>query len=99
VLTGIFFYMGVVSLLGQQFVQRIGLLFMPVKYQPDYAWLRSVPIKRVHTFTWQANNEGMGLNKCKIRLQHPTVEHCRPVGHEVLVQHTVNDVPNDGGFL
>uniref|UniRef100_A0A915M2B9 Anion exchange protein n=2 Tax=Meloidogyne incognita group TaxID=654580 RepID=A0A915M2B9_MELJA len=51
VLTGIFFYMGVVSLLGQQFVQRLALLFMPVKYQPDYIWLRSVPIKRVHTFT------------------------------------------------
>uniref|UniRef100_A0A914KI14 Bicarbonate transporter-like transmembrane domain-containing protein n=1 Tax=Meloidogyne incognita TaxID=6306 RepID=A0A914KI14_MELIC len=43
--------MGVVSLLGQQFVQRLALLFMPVKYQPDYIWLRSVPIKRVHTFT------------------------------------------------
>ncbi|KAL7073970.1 hypothetical protein ACQ4LE_006611 [Meloidogyne hapla] len=51
VLTGIFFYMGVISLLGQQFVQRLALLFMPVKYQPDYIWLRSVPIKRVYTFT------------------------------------------------
>ncbi|KAL3077924.1 hypothetical protein niasHS_013453 [Heterodera schachtii] len=51
VLTGIFLYMGVVSLIGQQFVQRIALLFMPVKYQPDYVWLRNVPTKRIHTFT------------------------------------------------
>uniref|UniRef100_A0A1I7X701 G_PROTEIN_RECEP_F2_4 domain-containing protein n=1 Tax=Heterorhabditis bacteriophora TaxID=37862 RepID=A0A1I7X701_HETBA len=33
VLIGIFLYMGVVSLLGQQFVQRIALLFMSVKHQ------------------------------------------------------------------
>ncbi|KAE9551138.1 hypothetical protein FO519_005647 [Halicephalobus sp. NKZ332] len=51
VLTGIFLYMGVVSLLGQQFVQRITLLFMPVKHQPDYTWLRTVRMKRVHLFT------------------------------------------------
>uniref|UniRef100_A0AC35FWP3 Anion exchange protein n=1 Tax=Panagrolaimus sp. PS1159 TaxID=55785 RepID=A0AC35FWP3_9BILA len=51
VLTGIFLYMGVVSLLGQQFVQRIALLFMPIKHQPDYTWLRTVKMKRVHLFT------------------------------------------------
>lgn len=51
VLTGIFLYMGVVSLLGQQFVQRIALLFMPIKHQPDYTWLRTVKMKRVHIFT------------------------------------------------
>ncbi|KHJ85885.1 hypothetical protein OESDEN_14377 [Oesophagostomum dentatum] len=33
VLIGIFLYMGVVSLLGQQFVQRIALLFTSVKNQ------------------------------------------------------------------
>lgn len=33
VLIGIFLYMGVVSMLGLQFVQRIAMLFMPVKYQ------------------------------------------------------------------
>ncbi|CAJ0602477.1 unnamed protein product [Cylicocyclus nassatus] len=51
VLIGIFLYMGVVSLLGQQFVQRIGLLFMSVKNQPDYVWLRTVRMRRVHLFT------------------------------------------------
>uniref|UniRef100_A0A914WV03 Anion exchange protein n=1 Tax=Plectus sambesii TaxID=2011161 RepID=A0A914WV03_9BILA len=51
VLVGIFLYMGVVSLIGQQFVQRILLLFMPLKHQPDYGWLRMVRMKRVHLFT------------------------------------------------
>ena len=35
VLIGIFLYMGVVSLGGQQFIQRLMLFLMPVKYQPD----------------------------------------------------------------
>ncbi|EYB97973.1 hypothetical protein Y032_0135g1923 [Ancylostoma ceylanicum] len=51
VLIGIFLYMGVVSLLGQQFVQRIALLFTSVKNQPDYSWLRCVRMRRVHLFT------------------------------------------------
>lgn len=51
VLIGVFLYMGVVSMLGLQFVQRISMLFMPVKYQPDYTWLRMVRMKRVHLFT------------------------------------------------
>jgi hypothetical protein len=51
VLTGIFLYFGTISLLGQQFVQRLGLLFMPVKNQPDFSWLRSVRMHRVHLFT------------------------------------------------
>ncbi|MCP9262997.1 Anion exchange protein [Dirofilaria immitis] len=33
VLIGIFLYMGVVSMLGLQFIQRIAMLFMPIKYQ------------------------------------------------------------------
>ncbi|VDK37074.1 unnamed protein product [Gongylonema pulchrum] len=33
VLIGIFLYMGVVSMLGLQFVQRISMLFMPIKHQ------------------------------------------------------------------
>ncbi|VDN00724.1 unnamed protein product [Thelazia callipaeda] len=51
VLIGIFLYMGVVSMLGLQFIQRIAMLFMPIKYQPDYVWLRLVRMKRVHLFT------------------------------------------------
>ena len=34
-----------------QLVQRISILFMPQKYQPDYKYLRHVPIKKVHLFT------------------------------------------------
>ncbi|CAD5228194.1 unnamed protein product [Bursaphelenchus okinawaensis] len=52
VLTGIFLYMGVVSLGGQQFVQRFQLLFMSSKTQPEYHWLRAVRMKRTHLFTF-----------------------------------------------
>jgi hypothetical protein len=45
VLIGIFLYMGIVSLGGQQFIQRLMLFLMPVKHQPDYRWLRSVKMK------------------------------------------------------
>jgi hypothetical protein len=34
-----------------QFVDRIALVAMPKKYQPDHMYLRHVPIKRVHLFT------------------------------------------------
>lgn len=52
ILIGVFLYMGVVSMLGLQFVQRIAMLFMPIKYQPDYSWVRTVRMKRVHLFTF-----------------------------------------------
>ncbi|XP_055376656.1 electroneutral sodium bicarbonate exchanger 1 isoform X12 [Condylostylus longicornis] len=51
VLYGVFLYMGVSSLKGLQFFDRILIMFMPIKYQPDYMFLRQVPIKRVHLFT------------------------------------------------
>ncbi|XP_054282194.1 sodium bicarbonate cotransporter 3-like isoform X2 [Macrosteles quadrilineatus] len=51
VLFGVFLYMGVASLKGLQFFDRILIMFMPAKYQPDYMFLRKVPIKRVHMFT------------------------------------------------
>ena len=34
-----------------QLINRILIMFMPGKYQPDYMYLRYVPIKRVHIFT------------------------------------------------
>ncbi|XP_063914717.1 sodium bicarbonate cotransporter 3 isoform X2 [Zophobas morio] len=51
VLFGVFLYMGIASLKGLQFFDRILIIFMPNKYQPDYMFLRQVPIKRVHLFT------------------------------------------------
>uniref|UniRef100_A0A8D8W5I7 Anion exchange protein n=1 Tax=Cacopsylla melanoneura TaxID=428564 RepID=A0A8D8W5I7_9HEMI len=51
VLFGVFLYMGVASLKGLQFFDRILILLIPVKYQPDYMYLRQVPLKRVHLFT------------------------------------------------
>lgn len=42
VLFGVFLYMGVSSLKGLQFFDRIMIMLMPVKYQPDYMFLRQV---------------------------------------------------------
>merc|ERR1712020_792902 len=43
--------MGIASLDGLQFYDRILLYLMPEKYQPDYPYLRRVPLRRVHLFT------------------------------------------------
>ncbi|XP_060562154.1 electrogenic sodium bicarbonate cotransporter 4-like [Ruditapes philippinarum] len=51
VLYGVFLFMGVAPLSGMQLCQRVLLIFMPAKYQPDYSYIRNVPIKRVHLFT------------------------------------------------
>lgn len=51
VLFGVFMFMGVSALNGMQFIERILILFMPAKYQPDYKYLRYVNTKRVHLFT------------------------------------------------
>ena len=51
VLYGVLMYMGIASLKGMQFIDRIGLLFMPPKHQPDHIYLRHVPLKKVHLFT------------------------------------------------
>ncbi|CAH1785487.1 unnamed protein product [Owenia fusiformis] len=51
VLYGVFLYMGVASLSGAELVQRMLLVFMPRKYQPDHKFLRHVDTNRVHLFT------------------------------------------------
>ncbi|CAF0855369.1 unnamed protein product [Brachionus calyciflorus] len=51
VLYGIFLYMGISSLNGIQFMQRLILFFMPEKHQPDYIFLRHVRTFKVHIFT------------------------------------------------
>ncbi|XP_055518290.1 electrogenic sodium bicarbonate cotransporter 4-like isoform X4 [Leucoraja erinacea] len=51
VLYGVFLYMGVASLNGIQFWDRCKLFLMPSKHQPDYIYLRHVPLRRVHLFT------------------------------------------------
>lgn len=42
VLFGVFLYMGVSSLKSLQFFDRILIMFIPKKYQPDYMYLRQV---------------------------------------------------------
>ncbi|CDW58179.1 HCO3 cotransp domain containing protein [Trichuris trichiura] len=48
VLLGVFLYMGASCLIS---IERILLFFTPVKYQPDFSYLRLLPMKRIHLFT------------------------------------------------
>uniref|UniRef100_A0A8C9EYE7 Anion exchange protein n=1 Tax=Pavo cristatus TaxID=9049 RepID=A0A8C9EYE7_PAVCR len=66
VLYGVFLHMGVAALnsiqvsgaaqipavLSLQFTDRVRLLLMPAKHQPDHLYLRHVPLRRVHLFTF-----------------------------------------------
>uniref|UniRef100_A0A8C3A3W0 Anion exchange protein n=1 Tax=Cyclopterus lumpus TaxID=8103 RepID=A0A8C3A3W0_CYCLU len=51
VLYGVFLYMGASSLRGIQFFDRLRLFIMPAKHQPDFIYLRHVPLRKVHLFT------------------------------------------------
>ncbi|XP_026535742.1 electroneutral sodium bicarbonate exchanger 1-like [Notechis scutatus] len=51
VLYGVFLYMGVSSLNGIQFFDRLKLMGMPTKHQPDFIYLRHVPLRKVYLFT------------------------------------------------
>ncbi|XP_061588716.1 anion exchange protein 2a isoform X2 [Cololabis saira] len=51
VLFGIFLYMGVMSLNGNQLTERLILLLMPPKYHPDHSYVRQVQTLRMHLFT------------------------------------------------
>ncbi|XP_028427808.1 sodium-driven chloride bicarbonate exchanger isoform X1 [Perca flavescens] len=51
VLYGVFLYMGASSLRGIQFFDRLRLYGMPAKHQPDFIYLRHVPLRKVHLFT------------------------------------------------
>ena len=66
VLYGVLMYMGFASLKGMQFIDRIFIMFMPQKYQPDYIYLRHVQLKKVHIFTGiQVKNLNLAvMNKC-----------------------------------
>lgn len=39
------------AVLSPQLTDRVRLLLMPAKHQPDLAYLRQVPLRRVHLFT------------------------------------------------
>ncbi|VDP09790.1 unnamed protein product, partial [Soboliphyme baturini] len=51
VLLGIFLYMGISCLVNIEFFQRILLFFTPMKNQPNFSYLRLVPVRRIHMFT------------------------------------------------
>ena len=41
-----------VSLFCKQFYERLKIIFMPIKHQPDLMYLRQIPLKRIHIFTF-----------------------------------------------
>ncbi|XP_059218992.1 anion exchange protein 3 isoform X3 [Stomoxys calcitrans] len=51
VLFGVFLYMGVASMSGVQFFERVKLFFMPVKHYPPTPYVRKVPTWKMHMFT------------------------------------------------
>ncbi|KAL1236167.1 Sodium-driven chloride bicarbonate exchanger [Trichinella spiralis] len=51
VLLGVFLYMGASCLVSIEFFQRLLLFFTPIKNQPDFSYLRLIPIRRIHLFT------------------------------------------------
>ncbi len=51
VLFGLFLYMGVVSLLGNQFIERLSLWLMDSSLYPRTHYIRRVPIRLIHMFT------------------------------------------------
>ncbi|XP_074641945.1 anion exchange protein 3-like isoform X2 [Tubulanus polymorphus] len=51
VLFGVFLYMGIASLNGIQFYDRLKLLLMPVKHHPDSAYARQVKTWRMNLYT------------------------------------------------
>ncbi|XP_012159439.1 anion exchange protein 3 isoform X3 [Ceratitis capitata] len=51
VLFGVFLYMGIASMSGVQFFDRMGLYFMPVKHYPNTPFVKRVPTWKMHMFT------------------------------------------------
>ncbi|UYV66429.1 SLC4A3 [Cordylochernes scorpioides] len=50
-LFGIFLYMGVSSMSGIQFFERLTFLFMPAKHHPDFSYVRKVRSLKMHLYT------------------------------------------------
>ncbi|XP_067644614.1 band 3 anion transport protein isoform X2 [Eurosta solidaginis] len=51
VLFGVFLYMGIASMSGVQFFERVRLYFMPVKHYPPTPYVKRVPTWKMHLFT------------------------------------------------
>ncbi|XP_053676800.1 anion exchange protein 2 isoform X2 [Anopheles nili] len=51
VLFGVFLYMGIASMSGVQFFERLRLYLMPVKHHPQVPFVRRVPTWKMHLFT------------------------------------------------
>ncbi|CAB3382824.1 Hypothetical predicted protein [Cloeon dipterum] len=51
VLFGVFLYMGVSSMTGIQFFERVQLFLMPVKHHPQVPYVRRVKTAKMHLFT------------------------------------------------
>ena len=89
VLYGVLMYMGFSSLRGMQFIDRILILFMPPKYQPDQDYLRHVQLKRVHLFTFIQVIFVLLANVPGIALVINSCENCKIMFCKVPLRHTI----------
>lgn len=95
VLFGVFLYMGVASLKGLQFFDRILIMFMPNKYQPDYMFLRQVLFTHTsnHLTTPQQPFSFSGSHQKSPHLHHhPTDLSSLSLGYKIL-QFYLNSLP------
>ena len=51
VLYGLLLYLGVASLNGLQFIDRVLLALIPNKHRPDIKYLRQIPNRRIYVYT------------------------------------------------
>lgn len=103
VLYGVFLYMGVASLKGLQFFERMLIVFMPVKYQPDHMYLRQVSIYFAIQF-FTSRKVWFCVSPCAGTFKTSAFIHCDPVsllnnalGGQIF-QANVNFVPSNGRY-
>lgn len=101
VLFGVFLYMGVASLKGLQFFDRILIMFMPQKYQPDHMFLRQVIIvvTSLHWVHYQSNvliyAFLLGTNTSSSCFHHNSTDMSRLSLGDKVIFHDVNTFPID----
>lgn len=98
VLFGVFLYMGAASLKGLQFFDRLLIMFMPVKYQPDFMFLRQVRYSAVQKFSLTlifSSHTGANTSRTSVYRHSACLSHCT-VAHQIIFIH-INSVSIDVG--
>lgn len=85
VLYGVFLYLGVSSVKKLEILHRLALFFMPVKYMPDYPFLRRVSSMFVALITSQLKFVLSGLLETRSHLHIRAIFHlCPPLDPKVI---------------